>query len=76
MMTVKELRKMIENADENDFVFFMQEGADRDGYNEMTAVRHVKRIETRKLTEEKEKKMRWLEKKKKGVDKLNPLCYN
>ena len=52
MMTVKELRKMIENADENDFVFFMQEGADRDGYNEITAVRHVKGIETRKLTEE------------------------
>ena len=59
MMTVKELQKMIENADENDFVFFMQEGADRDGYNEMTAVRHVKGIETRKLTEEEEKKMRW-----------------
>ena len=59
MMTVKELRKMIENADENDFVFFMQEGADRDGYNEMTAARHIKEIETRKLTEEEEKKMRW-----------------
>lgn len=59
MMTVKELRKMIENADENDFVFFKQEGADQDGYNEMTAARHIKGIETRKLTEEEEKKMRW-----------------
>ena len=59
MMTVKELRKMIENADENNFVYFMQEGDDRDGYNEITAVRHVKEIETRKLTEEEEKNMRW-----------------
>ena len=59
MMTVKELKKMLEAADENDFVFFMSEGTDRDGYNEMTAVRNIKTVEARKLTEEEEKKMRW-----------------
>ena len=59
MMTVKELKKMLETADENDFVFFMQECTNRDGYNEMTAVRNIKGIETKKLTEEEEKKMRW-----------------
>ena len=59
MMTVKELRKILETADENDFMFFMQEGSDRDGYNEMTAVRGIKKVEVRKLTEEEEKKMRW-----------------
>lgn len=59
MMTVKELRKMLEAADENDFVFFMKEGTDRDGYTEMTAVRNIKEVEVRKLTEEEEKKMRW-----------------
>ena len=53
------MKKMLEAADENDFVFFMSEGTDRDGYNEMTAVRNIKTIETRKLTEEEEKKMRW-----------------
>ena len=31
MMTVKELKKMLEAADENDFVFFMSEGTDQDG---------------------------------------------
>ena len=59
MMTVKELKKMLEAADENDFVFFMSEGTDRDGYNEMTAVRNIKTVEAKKLTEEEEKKMRW-----------------
>jgi len=59
MITVKELRKMIETADENDFVFFMGEDTDRDGFNEMAPVRHIKRVETKKLTEEEEKKMRW-----------------
>ena len=59
MMTIKELKKMLETADENDFVFFMSEGGDRDGYNEMTAVRNIKKVEVRKLTEEEEKKMRW-----------------
>ena len=59
MMTVKELKKMLEAADENDFVFFMSEGIDRVGYTEMTAVRYIKKVETRKLTEEEEKKMRW-----------------
>ena len=59
MMPVKDLRKMLDAADENDFVFFMKEGTDRDGYTEMTAVRNIKEVEVRKLTEEEEKKMRW-----------------
>lgn len=58
MMTVKELKKMLEAADENDFVFFMSEGMDRVCYTEMTAVRYIKKVETKKLTEEEEKKMR------------------
>ena len=55
---------MLETADENDFVFFMREGTDRDGYNEMTAVRNIKKVEARKLTEEEEKKMRCSDTKK------------
>lgn len=55
MMTVKELKAMIANANDNDFVFFYVTEASREGWDREIKQRGVKRVEAVTLTDEEAK---------------------
>ena len=57
MMTVKELKAMIANANDNDFVFFYATEADREGWDREVKVRGIERVEAVTLTDDEVKKM-------------------
>lgn len=59
MMTVKELKEILANADDNAMVLFYEYGTDRDGWATETEAK-VKKVKVVKLTvEEIEKRKRW-----------------
>ena len=57
MMTVKELKAMIANANDNDFVFFYATETDREGWDKEVKQRGITRVEAVTLTDDEVKKM-------------------
>lgn len=59
MMTVKDLREMLKNANDDDVVFFMTAYEDRDGYTSLIKARGIKGITTEAVTEERKAELKY-----------------
>ena len=59
MMTVKELKEKLANANDNDVVFFMSAREDRDGYWTTIKTRGIFDITTESISDERKKELEY-----------------